>query len=289
MEWFILTLFAAFFFGVRQVISKKVLLYEHANEYLTVSSMLVFLFSLFFLPKMSLDYSWNLWLLIYIKSFILTVGWLLGAKALRHLEISLMAPMTNLTPVFLLIWGFFFLHEVPSALQYAGVALLIFGAYWLQADHHLSSLIRPWKIFKNKFSIFVIIAIFIYSICAAMDKVILMQMDPYTFLASTYFILSIHFLIVQFVKYEGLKDIKHAFIKGKHLMFVIALLLLFTDIFYLMAVAIPGAMISLIIPVKRMSTLIATIIGGRVFHDHNLIYRIVACAIMVVGVILVVI
>jgi drug/metabolite transporter (DMT)-like permease len=289
MEWFILVLFCALFFGTRQVITKKVLFFEHATEYLTVTCLLAFLFSLFFLPKMVFDLPAKVWLLMYLKSLLLTVGWLLGAKALRHLEISFVAPLTNMTPIFLLIWGFFFLHEVPSALQYAGVALLIFGAYWLQTDHHLSSLIHPFKIFKNKFAVFMFIAIFFYSICAVLDKIILRTADPYTFLSFTYLTLSAHYLLIQFFKYNGLKDIKHAFIKGKHLIFIIALLLLFADIFYYMAVAIPGAMISLIIPVKRTSTLIATIIGGRIFHDHDLIYRIIACVIMVIGVILVVI
>lgn len=282
-------LVSAIFFGTRQVVSKKVMMFEHATEHLTVVCLIAFLFSLFFLPKMNFDYSASIWGLMYLKSLILTIGWLLGSKALRHLEISYVTPLTNLTPVFLLIWGFFFLKEVPSAMQYAGVGLLILGAYWLQADHHFSSLIRPWRVFKNKYSVFMLVAIFFYSICAVLDKIILKEADPYTFLSFTFLVLSVHYLVVQFVKYDGLKDIRHAFVKGKHLIFIIALLVLFSDIFYYMAVAIPGAMISLIIPVKRMSTLVATIIGGRLFHDRDLVYRIIACMVMIVGVVLVVI
>jgi transporter family protein len=289
MEWFILALFAAIFFGSRQVIAKKVLMYEHATEYLTVTCMMAFLFSLFFLPKMSFAYSAQTWLFMYLKGLFLTIGWILGSKALRHLEISYVTPLTNLTPIFLLVLSFFILHEVPSVLQYAGVALLVFGAYWLQADHHLSNLIRPWKILKNKYSVFMFIAIFFYAICAVFDKLILREADPYTFLSFTFFVLSVHYLFIQFFKYDGIKDIKHAFAKGKYLIFVVALLMLFSDIFYYMAVAIPGAMVALIIPVKRMSTLVATVIGGRMFHDHNLIHRILACVIMVVGVVLIVI
>ena len=48
-------------------------------------------------------------------------------------------------------------------------------------------------------------------------------------------------------------------------------------------------MVSLIIPIKRMSVLVAVIIGGSMFHDHNMRTRIIGCAIMVIGVILVVI
>lgn len=289
MEWVLFALLTALFFGVRQVVSKKVLLYEHATEYLTATCLVAFLFSLFFLPKMSFDYSLQLWGLMYIKGMFLTIGWLLGSKALRHLEISYVVPLTNLTPIFLLVWGFFFLHEIPSMTQYLGVGLLIFGAYWLQSDHHLSSLIRPWRVLKNKYSVFMFVAIFFYSMCAVLDKIILRDVDPYTFLSFTFFVLSAHYTLIQFFKYDGLKDIKHAFVNGKYLIFIIALLMIFSDMFYLMAVAIPGAMVSLIIPVKRMSTLVATLIGGRLFHDHDLIYRIMACVVLVVGVILIVI
>lgn len=289
MEWVIFALIAAVFFGVRQVVSKKVLIYEHATEYLTATCLIAFLFTLFFLPKISLAYPAAIWGLMYLKGLTLTIGWLLGSKALRHLEISYVTPLTNLTPVFLLVWGFFFLKEIPSIQQYAGVALLIFGAYWLQADHHMSSLIRPWRVLRNRYSIFMIFAIFFYSICAVLDRIVLRSVDPYTFLSFTYFVLSLHYLMIQFYKYDGLKDIRYAFVKGKYLIFIIAFLMIFSDIFYFMAVAIPTAMISLIIPVKRMSTLVATIIGGRMFHDHDLVWRIVACGVMVVGVILVVI
>lgn len=289
MSWIILTLFAAVLFGARQVVSKKVLVYEHATEHLTVTCGVAFLFSLFFLPKVSFDYSAYVFFLMWIKGLLLTVGWIIGSKALRHLEISYVAPLTNMTPLFLLVLSFFILHEVPSVLQYIGVALVMFGAYWLQADHHMSSLLRPWRVLKNKYSVYMIIALIFYAFCAVIDKLVLEQADQYTFLVVTYFTLAVHYLVIQFLKYDGLKDIKHAFMTGKYLIFIIALLMLFSDIFYYEALAIPGVMVSLVIPIKRMSTLVATVVGGRLFHDHNLVHRMVACIIMVAGVVLVVI
>ncbi|NQU78255.1 DMT family transporter [Candidatus Woesearchaeota archaeon] len=288
MEWFLFAILSAVFFGSRQVVSKKVLIFEHATEYLTATCLMTFVFTLFFLPKMSFSYGLDIWVLMYVKCVFLTIGWLLGSKALRHLEISYVTPLTNLTPLFLLVWGFFFLGETPSVLQYSGVGLLVFGAYWLQADHHFSSLIHPLRMFKNKYSVFMIFAIFFYSLCAALDKIVLAKVNPYTYLSFTFFILSVHYLLIQFFKYDGIKDIRHAFSKGKHLIIIISLLIMFSDILYYLAVSIPGAMISLIIPVKRMSTLVATIIGGRLFHDHDMGWRLFACAIMVVGVVLIV-
>jgi len=52
---------------------------------------------------------------------------------------------------------------------------------------------------------------------------------------------------------------------------------------YLIAVSMPNAMIALIIPIKRTSTLFTTIFGGKLFHEKNLSVKILACIIMVWG------
>jgi uncharacterized membrane protein len=113
--------------------------------------------------------------------------------------------------------------------------------------------------------------------------------NAYTYLSFTLGVLAVHYLIIQFVKYDGLKDLVDAFKKERSFIVVIPLLIIFADLFYLKAVAIPAAMISLIIPIKRMSTLVSSIIGGRMFHEHNLGFRLIGGLMMVIGVILIVI
>ncbi|MFH1589978.1 MAG: hypothetical protein ABIB43_05410 [archaeon] len=54
---------------------------------------------------------------------------------------------------------------------------------------------------------------------------------------------------------------------------------------YLLAVATPGAAISLIIPIKRTSSLFTTLIGGKLFHEKNLLIKILASIIMIWGVV----
>lgn len=289
MDWVWLVLLTAVLFGARQILTKKVLLAEHASEYLSATCLVAFLLSLFFFPLMDFNIPAKVWVLMYAKCLLLTAGWLLSVKAIRHLEISLVVPLTNISPVFILILGMLFLGEFPSALQIAGVGLVVFGAYWLQADHNYKNLLKPWSIFRSKFSIFMMVAVFLFSLCALLDKMILATANPYTYLSFTFGVLAVHYLIIQFIKYDGLRDLRDAFKKEKYLIIIIPLLMIFADLFYLKAVSIPAAMISLIIPIKRMSTLVASIIGGRMFHEHNLKYRIIGGALMLSGVILIVI
>jgi transporter family protein len=136
MEWLLLTLACALFFGLRQVFTKKMLFGEHASEYLSATCLVGFLLSLFFIPWMDFNIPGAVWGLMYLKCLLLTIGWMLGVKALRHLEISFVIPLTNITPVFLLLWAVLFLGEVPSGLQYGGVGLIIFGQYSVQSSQY---------------------------------------------------------------------------------------------------------------------------------------------------------
>jgi len=78
-------------------------------------------------------------------------------------------------------------------------------------------------------------------------------------------------------------------IKKNHLwLFVSAGIKLVSDLFYFLALQIPGVMISLLVPIKRLSTLFTTLIGGELFHDHGLKTRLIGCIITIIGVLMVV-
>ncbi|MDY6770395.1 MAG: hypothetical protein SV186_00385, partial [Candidatus Nanohaloarchaea archaeon] len=49
------------------------------------------------------------------------------------------------------------------------------------------------------------------------------------------------------------------------------------------------AMVSLVVPIKRLSTLLATVIGGELFHEERLLQRSLASLVMVAGAYLVIV
>ena len=55
-----------------------------------------------------------------------------------------------------------------------------------------------------------------------------------------------------------------------------------------MAVALPGTLINLIVPLRRTSTLFSSFFGGILFHEKNLKKKLVATVIMLLGIILIV-
>lgn len=274
-------------FGLKQIFAKKSLEKEHAAEHLSSVMIVSFLLTLMFITKLNFDYGMKIWVLLYLKAMFLTFSWLFAIKALRHMEISIVVPILTMSPLFLLIIGAVFLGEVPTLLQYAGVFLLIGGAYWLQADSW-KTMLKPWKSLRNKYFGYLLVPLIGYSICASLDKVVLQTMDIYTFIFSTYGVLCIHYFMIQAYKYKGIRDIKHAFKVTKWPLVLSGMFLFFSDLLYFHAVSMPDVMVSLIIPIKRMSVLLVVLVGGRMFHDHNLVHRIIGCLVMISGAVMVV-
>ena len=89
--------------------------------------------------------------------------------------------------------------------------------------------------------------------------------------------------------HDGIKGIKHGIKSAGKWIFITAIFILSSRVFLITAFTIPTAKLALIGAIKRLSSLMATIVGGEIYHDHNLPMKIVACIIMLMGAILIII
>ena len=122
----------------------------------------------------------------------------------------------------------------------------------------------------------------IYAVSAVLEKYLLTQgVNVYTLLIIYKVFFAIIFTSITFVFYKGFKDIKHGIKQSGVSLAFIALLGIGSTYFYYQAINI--AYVSLVIPIKRMSTLISTIAGGEIFHEHNLAHKAIGCVLMVIG------
>ncbi len=281
IAWHIFALLSAFFVALGLILRKKVLLKEHVAEFLGAFYLISLLIILPFYQKATFSYPLKWYIIILITSLIGSISLLLLCKSYRHLEISEVAPLTNLSPIILIFIAFLFLRELPSLWQLSGILLIILGAYSLEIDYKHKNFLRPFKIFENKYYIYILLAMLGYSITATLDKFILNNIDYFSY----YFITRFFFLAIFFsyhsVVYDGYKGIKKGIVNHGWLIFIIAIIALISSLFYLKALSL--TMVSLVIPIKRLSTLIAVVIGGTLFHEHGLVQRILACVLMIGG------
>lgn len=282
MEWLGLTIMCAVLLGISSIFEKRILKKEQVNEFLATYSLIFLVMMLPFAKYVNFDIPGKLLGIIIIKGFILTIAGILSTKALKKLEISTAMPLANLTPLFLLVLGTFFLGEILNASKIAGIVILVSGTYILQMKN-IGSFLHPFKKFSGRYALYMVIATFIVAISAMIDKVLLAKIDFFTYLFLSMFMLFMFYTAIQFYKYRGFDDILHALKVGGLWVFLICALNLIADIFYFLAVSMPGAYISLIIPIKRLSTLFSTIVSGEIYHDHMLKNKIIACVLMVIG------
>src|SRR3989344_74072 len=119
--WVTLTVLSAIFLSIQRVIQKKALLKDHASEYLTTMSLLAWIFLLPFITKIDLSLSLATWGLLIFKSILVTVSWVAITRAYKHMEISTVEPLKNISPIFLLFSAMIFLREAPTLQQIFGV------------------------------------------------------------------------------------------------------------------------------------------------------------------------
>lgn len=287
MEWYVLVLVSAFLLGISQIWKKGALIKEHTLEFLSAYSVVIILVSLVLLPLVKFDFSSAYFILIYIKSLILSIAAFTFFRLLRHYDLSEVSPLQNISPVFLLIFSFLLLSERPSSINIVGVFLIVISAYVIESEHfNFSKHIEP---FMKKFIFYLFAYLIIISFAAVMDKFITRSVDMYTYIFFQNIFFSVNFLIVAGVQDKGFGPTKKA-LRNSWLAIILATITVFlADLLYLGAVIMPATMISLIIPVRRISTVVATFIGGEVFHEKHLMVNVISCIIMVLGVYLVVV
>lgn len=282
MNWLVILLFSAFFVAMKKIIIKNCLKKEHTFPLLFwISVAMVFSCTIFY-HKIDLVIPAYAMVLVIGKSIILAIAWYLVLHVLKKMDISLLDPITNLSPLFLVVLSFFILGERLTPIQYIGIMVIISGIYYLEFLHG-NSIFEPFKKLKDKNMLLVLCSLVLISICAISDKIILKYINFYTLFFYNYLFLAIIYLAV-ILKKGYVSDLVHVVKKDYHYVLVIMIVSFFADLSYFYVVAMPNIAISLIIPIKRLSTLITSIIGGFFFHESSLWHRASSCGLMILGV-----
>lgn len=283
-NWLILTVVSAVILTLQRIFQKKVLIKEHATMYLTTFCFMMWLILVPFIPIYGLDFDKNILLIILFKSFILTISWLLIVKAYRHMELSAVEPLKNFSPVILLILAFIFLREAPTIMQLMGIGFILFGGYILEGIIHPGGFKHINVLFKGKYIHYILLSLIIGAFSGVLDKIVLAKVSVLTLMFYEFLFASFFTFLYQSIKYKGYKDVLSSLKTNWLMIILIAVTTLISDWSYFRAVAIPDSLISLIAPVRRLTSLFIVVIGGELFHEKNIIEKTLACLIMLVGV-----
>jgi len=286
MPWQIIVIALILVTSTATILEKFTLKKEHALQYLTLLSLLIFIFALplLFLGKINFAIEPILWVLIILPAVSTSLAALFFAKSLRHLDVSQVVPMMNLSTVITVIAAFIIFAERITLAQAFGIILLICGAYALEAGN-FNNLLNPIKIFVKNFSAgshqFLFFSIIFYSVAFLLDKWLLMQVPILTYFFIVIFYSAVFLLFLTFGFYGGLSDLKTGFAAGGRLILPIAVLFLFQALLWFKSITLVP--LALLTPTFRLHTLVSSLVGGTILREKNLVWRIAVAILMLLG------
>lgn len=289
MTWFAVALISALLSAFAAITQKKVLFNLGALEFsfwLSIANLLFSIPFFFFIDYGTINTT-NLSIL-FAKSVIGVLAFLCVMISLKNLEISNALPLLALTPGFVAIFAFIILGESLKSIEVIGLVLLIVGTFILESKN-LKEFVFPFNVFlKSKYHRFIILALLLFTASSIMDKLLLIKLNlsPISLTAFQHIYFAILFSII-FLFFRNKEKISPASLNKDNIGWIALISVLTIGYRYTQIVAVSLASVALVLAIKRTSVFWATVIGGKLFHDKDLLKRSIAAVLILIGAILI--
>lgn len=215
-------------------------------------------------------------LMILAKAALVVSSWICGFNGIKHLPMSVAGPIRASAPLWTVLFAVLVFHESPNARQWSGVGLIIlsFFAFSLVGKKEGIHFHRDRGVW------WMVGAMVLGAASALYDKFLLQSTGLSPSTVQAWFSVDMALLLLPAVLFRFTQ--KNATPFHWHWAIpAIGLTLLAADILYFTALAQPGALISVISPVRRGAVVISLLIGVIGFRERH--FR--AKAVCVVGII----
>jgi drug/metabolite transporter (DMT)-like permease len=228
--------------------------------------------------------SWRDHILVLAKAALVTLSWVLTFFALKHLPISLASPVRASAPLFTLLGAVVLFGERPSARQGLGIAVILL-AYWVFSligrteGIHFSRNAWVWSLFLGTL---------VGAASGLYDKHLL-QTKHLPALAMQFWFTAyntvLQGLIVVFLWWP--RRAQNTPFRWRWTIAAVGLLLLLSDALYFHALAMPGALVSVISTLRRTNVVLSFAIGSLLFGERHRLPKALALSGVILGVFLI--
>ena len=200
-------------------------------------------------------------------------------KALQGGDLSILGPINSYKSVVGILIGIVFLHEIPSIWGIIGIALIIYGSYFV-----LDTMKErfSWSLLKNKEIQYRIWAMILTAIEAVfIKKVILYSSTIVSFIFWCWFGAFFSFVLLFFFKVRLIKEIKQ--VKLHHLLTYGFLVLSIGTMLYTTNYVFSHMNVGYALALFQLSTIISIFLGYRIFKEQNIKKKLLGAVIMIAG------
>jgi len=279
--WIILTLASAFFFSIRLIAEKRAVRDENSLDFLYTYTVVKFILLIPFIFVVGLA-PINVIIASTIAAVVTLIMFYMMFKVLKRIEVSTLAPLLNLTPLFALFTAFIVLGEFPAPMQLLGVGFTILGVYVLIVKSP-NNLLQLHHKMKSKYMVLAVIVAFMFSIAGIVQRY---NMRYVTWIESYFYVAllqTIGIIIMQGLL-RNLSNIKATIKRSGKFVLIAAVVTMITNMLSVYALSFPGALVALVIPIRRTSTLFTVILAGKFFKEGDMTRKIAASILMLIGV-----
>ncbi len=199
-------------------------------------------------------------------------------------DLSLVYPLARSAPVFVPLWAVWWLGERPTTLGYAGIALVVVGAYLLGIEPGRTTRIwEPLLALRRREVQWAWVTALLISFYHITDKVGVSVVAPLRF---QYLMVLIRLAVysVPIVPWKGRQLVEEA---RTHWRSLIAVSLLQFLAYQLVLTAMTMAPVSYVAAVRQVSVLLAVLTGSVMLREGHLALRLTAAGAITLGVVLI--
>lgn len=289
MTWFYLALISAVFSALAAITEKKSLITLNALDFSFLVSVVTLVFSIPFFFNAPLESASSYALaILFIKAVLSAVAFLCVMLAIKNLEISEALPLLALSPGLVAILGALFIQDELVLNEWLGIFLMLIGTYILELRKDDQNILSP---FRSLFSFtkykYIFYALILFTITSLIDRILLtdLKLKPYTFMAYQQLFFAVLFSAAVLFRYKKFTPVFSSL--NKNLTILIICVSVFTVVYrYTQIEAVTIAPVALVLSVKRLSVLMAVILGGKLFKESNVYKRLAAAAVILFGLLL---
>ncbi len=222
---------------------------------------------------------------LFAKSALVGTSWVFAYFALKHLPISLVAPIRATSPVWTLFGAFFLLGERFNVLQWAGIAVTLGGFYLLSVAGKKEGI----RFHRNRWVWFIIAATLLGAVSSLYDKYLLNVLGYRTPTVQSWF--ALYLVVFFFPFFLGWRQRwwpRGEFDWRWSIPFV-GVALLIADFAYFRALEMDGVLIGVMSCLRRGSALVSFAGGLWLFKEKNGLRKLPALLMILLGIILLVI